>query len=191
MNRNEVEVHTHPSDDWWQEVRGSLSDAQYGLLLSVIGQNFSERLVCDDATPRDLGQSMLHLPQDSHVMDNLSNILQTAKDGSGSFGLNAVYNVQVALVEVVLELAEDLDTEHGTASPLMLATGRSSLSLFFPLSLPLGPYISISISLSLTVTLSCSLTKLDIRHTASVRTHHTGLFIYTRTHMHARVTSHT
>jgi hypothetical protein len=105
------------------EVRGCLSDAQYGLLLSVFGQNFSERLLADASAPDELGQSMLALPEDSQFMDNLAKILQTAKMGSSAFALKSVYTVEVGVVELLFGTADSLDTDH--KMPLMLATGKA------------------------------------------------------------------
>ena len=106
-----------------QEVRGSLSDAQYGLLLSVFGQNFSERLFTDAPAANELGQSTLALPEDSKCVDQLAKILQVVKMGSSAFGLNAQYNVEVGVVELLLGLANDLDTDHRNS--LLLVTGKA------------------------------------------------------------------
>ena len=104
------------------EVRGCLSDAQYGLLLSVFGQNFSERIISDGPVVQDLGLSSLALPEDSNFMHNIANVFESARAGSGMCGLSAVYSIEVGLVELLLGLADDLDRDHGNS--LMLATGK-------------------------------------------------------------------
>lgn len=86
------------------EVRGCLSDAQYGLLLSVFGQNFSERIITDEPLVQDLGLSTLALPEDSNFTDNLENVLKTARKGSVGCLLNAVYNVEVGVVELLARI---------------------------------------------------------------------------------------
>ena len=107
------------------EVRGGISDAQYGLLLSVFGQNFSER--SSPGMPQGgLEQSTLALPHSSYgksMMGDLAKILECAKKGSVDFGLNAVYNIEVGLVELLLGVADDVDT--GQSCPLMRATGKA------------------------------------------------------------------
>ena len=88
------------------EVRGCVSDAQYGLLLSVFGQNFSEqRTTSDTSQTQSLAQSMPTIPamsSDNNVLGNLAELLRSAQAASASCGLNAVYNVKVGVVELLL-----------------------------------------------------------------------------------------
>ena len=108
------------------EVRGCVSDAQYGLLLSVFGQNFSEqRTTSDTSQTQSLGQSMPTIPamsSDNNVLGNLAELLRSAQAASASCGLNAVYNAKVGVVELLLGTAEDLNANQ--VIPLMLATGK-------------------------------------------------------------------
>lgn len=107
-------------------LRGSISDSQYALLMSIVGENFTEKRaeVVGSASPyKTVRRQMSHLAEDGTLGDKLGNIIDLARGLTAHLIPTSAYKLTIRDIELALNRSQptDGDLESWDIDPLLRA----------------------------------------------------------------------
>jgi RNA-binding protein YhbY len=119
-----------------RSLKGSISDAQYALLMSIFGENFTEKRAAGvgSGSPfKPMNRQTSHLAEDGTLGDKLGNIIDLARGLTAHLVPTSAYNLTIRDIELALnrsqprdgdgqrEKAGALDAEPWGVNPLLHA----------------------------------------------------------------------
>jgi hypothetical protein len=118
-----------------RSLKGSISDAQYALLMSIFGENFTEKRAGPGSASsyKPVNRQTSHLAEDGTLGDKLGNIIDLARGLTAHLVPTSAYNLTIGDIELALnrslpsdgdgqdEKAAGLDAEPRDVNPLLHA----------------------------------------------------------------------